>query len=107
MEVFGMTRFYRSRRFASAAMLALAATLAPPASAQLNCNVGVEFYPDDGIKRCILNGYHTWQPLVQYRGGALQSCTIEKAHTFGDVRCEAPARIEFEPDGRFRDCQPS
>ena len=87
MEVFGMTRFYRSRRFASAAMLALAATLAPPASAQLNCNVGVEFYPDDGIKRCILNGYHTFytaqghkitcadgQPLVQYRGGALDDC---------------------------------
>jgi hypothetical protein len=47
------------------------------------------------------------QPLVQYRGGALRSCTIEKAHTFGDVRCEAPARIEFEPDGRLRDCQPS
>ncbi len=115
-----MTRLSGSRRFVSAAMLAVAVTVAPHASAQLNCNVGVEYYPDDGIRRCILNGHHTFytakghkitcadgQPLVQHRGGALQSCTIEKAHTFGDVRCEAPGRIEFEPDGRFRDCQPS
>ena len=115
-----MTRLSRPRRFVSAAMLAVAATVAPHASAQLNCNVGVEYYPDDGIKRCILNGHHTFytakghkitcadgQPLVQHRGGALQSCTIEQAHTFGDVGCEAPARVEFELDGRFRGCQPS
>ena len=115
-----MTRLCKSRGFAAAAVLAVMATWAPHAFAQLNCNVGVEYYPDDGIKTCVLNGHHTLytakghkvtcadgQPLVQYRGGALQSCTIEKAHTIGDVRCGAPAQIEFEPDGRLRNCQRS
>ncbi len=92
--------------------------LAPSSHAQLNCNVGVEYYPDGGgIKRCVLNGHHTLytakglkvtcadgKALTQYPDGSVQSCSIEKSHTFDHVRCEAPSEVAFEPDGGFRAC---
>lgn len=95
--------------------------LALPSSAQLNCNVGVEYYPDGGgIKRCVLNGHHTLytarghkvtcadgKALTQYPDGAVQSCSIETSHTFDSVRCEPPSEVAFEPDGRLRTCKRS
>lgn len=95
--------------------------LALPSSAQLNCNVGVEYYPDGGgIKRCVLNGHHTLytakghkvtcadgKSLTQYSDGSVQSCSIEAAHIFDGVRCEAPNEVVFEPDGRLRQCKRS
>jgi hypothetical protein len=91
----------------------------PPSYAQLNCNAGVEYYPDGGgIKRCLLNGHHTiytakglkvtcadGKALVQYPDGAVQSCSIEKSHTFDGTRCDAPSQVEFERDGRLRECK--
>ncbi len=95
--------------------------LAPISNAQLNCNVGVEYYPDGGgIKRCVLNGHHTLytaaglkvtcadgKVITQYPDGALQSCGIERSHTFDSVRCEPPSEVTFEPDGRLRKCDRS
>lgn len=92
--------------------------LAPRAYPQLNCNVGVEYYPDGGgIKRCVLNGRHTLytasglevtcadgKALTQYPDGSVQSCSIEKSHTFDSVRCEPPTEVWFEPDGRLKKC---
>jgi hypothetical protein len=92
--------------------------IAPGSYAQLNCNAGVEFYPHGGdIQRCILNGEHTLytgtglkvtcangRVLEQYPEGALRSCTIEKFHSFDGVRCEPPAEVTFQPDGRLRSC---
>ncbi len=94
---------------------------APTSKAQLNCNVGVEYYPDGGgIKRCTLNGHHTFytakglkvtcadgRALTQFPDGAVQSCSIEQTHIFDGIRCEAPSRVEFEPDGRLRECKRS
>jgi len=94
---------------------------APTSGAQLNCNVGVEYYPDGGgIRRCTLNGHHTFytakglkvtcadgKALTQFPDGAVQSCSIEKTHIFDGIRCDAPARVEFEADGRLRECKRS
>jgi hypothetical protein len=96
-------------------------TLVPTSHAQLNCNVGVQYYPDGGgIERCVLNGEHTLytgrrlevicadgKPLTQYPDGALQSCSIEKRHVFDGVRCEPPSEVAFEADGRLRSCSRS
>lgn len=93
--------------------------LVPSSHAQLNCNVGVEYYPDGGgIKRCVLNGHHALytakglkvtcadgKALTQYPDGSVKSCSIEKSHTFDHVRCEAPSEVAFEPDGGFRSCE--
>ncbi len=95
--------------------------LALPSNAQLNCNVGVEYYPDGGgIKRCVLNGHHTLytakghkvtcadgKALTQYPDGAVQSCSIERSHTFDSVRCDPSSKVVFEPDGRLRACKRS
>lgn len=94
---------------------------APPSFSQLNCNAGVEYYPDGGgIERCVLNGHHTLytarglevicadgKTLTQYPDGALQSCSIEKVHTFDGVRCEPFSEVTFEPDGSLRECKRS
>jgi len=107
------------RRFLTAAAGAAVITgLAPPVSAQLNCNAGVEHYPGGGLKQCNLNGDHTFytakglrvtcsdgKNLVQHPNGAVKSCSIRKSHTFGDLRCTAPARVEFEADGSLRACR--
>ncbi len=95
--------------------------LVPDAYAQLNCNPGVEFYPDGGgIRRCVLNGEHKLytaagfkvicahgKPLTQHLDGALRSCGIEKVHSFDGQRCEPPAEVVFSPDGRLRACRRS
>ena len=81
----------------------------------------MEYYPGGGgIKRCTLNGHHAiytakglkvtcadGKVLTQYPDGALQSCSIEKTHTFDGIRCEGPSRVEFEADGRLRECKRS
>ncbi len=105
----------------SAAFSVLAALLlmALPSAAQLNCNAGVEYYPDGGgIERCVLNGHHTLftakglkvtcadgTALTQYRDGALKSCEIDKRHSFDSTLCEPQSEVTFEPDGRFRACE--
>lgn len=112
------------RKFEATAVFAVLVgwlVLAPASYAQLNCNAGVEYYPDGGgIRSCVLNGEHTLytgtgqkvicadgKALTQYRNGALLSCSIEKFHSFDGVRCEPPAEVDFEPDGRLRSCERS
>lgn len=106
----------------SAVTAVVAVLLFAPASfAQLNCNAGVEYYPNGGgIKRCTLNGHHTiytakglkvtcadGKPLMQYPDGAVQSCSITTPHIFEGVRCDPPSEVAFESDGRLRECRPS
>lgn len=89
------------------------------AVAQLNCNVGVEFYADGGIgiKDCNLNGNHRiynarGQPLtclngyrlVQYPDGRLQSCTLAEPVSFDATLCTRLSVVEFNPDGTLRKC---
>lgn len=106
------------RYFTVVAVATVILVFAPAAPAQLNCNAGVEHYPGGGIKQCTLNGDHTLyttkglrvtcssgKTLVQHPNGAVESCTIDRNHTFGELHCSAPARVEFEADGRLRSCR--
>jgi hypothetical protein len=91
---------------------------AMPASAQLNCNPGVEFYQDGPLKQCNLNGDHrlytqrgdvivcaNGHPLVQFPDGRLQSCTVNDTSVIAGERCEAPAWVELAPDGSLLSCR--
>lgn len=97
---------------------AAVAGLTPTSSAQLNCNPGVEHYPGGGLKQCTLNGDHTFytarglrvtcsngKSLVQHPNGSVQSCSIDEIQDIGEIRCKAPARVEFDADGSLRACR--
>lgn len=99
------------------AVLSAAALAASTATAQLNCNPGVEFYADGPIKQCVLNGNHRLhtargdvvvcadgQALVQYPDGRLRSCTVAEPAEVGGRRCEPPDRIELGNDGALERC---
>lgn len=85
--------------------------------AQLNCNAGIEFYPEGGIKSCNLNGHHRintahgeqvtcWSDhhISLYPNGRIQSCTVGAPYTIGDTQCEAGAVIDFDKDGKPLSC---
>ena len=108
-----------ARGIAVAAALA-GALGALPASAQLNCNPGVEFYAEGPLKQCNLNGDHRLytvrgdvvvcadgHPLVQFPDGRLQSCTVKTTSLIAGERCEAPAQVELDPDGALVSCRRS
>jgi hypothetical protein len=93
---------------------------ATPASAQLNCNPGIEFYHDGPVKQCNLNGDHrlhtprgdvivcaNGHALVQFRDGRLRSCTVKDTLVIAGERCEAPAEVELAPDGSLLSCRKS
>ena len=88
------------------------------AVAELNCNAGIEFYPNGGIKSCNLNGNHqlytaqgqrlvcsNGYSLVQYPGGQLKSCTISVSLTIGSVQCDRLTQIELAVDGTIIGCE--
>jgi hypothetical protein len=88
-----------------------------PASAQLNCNPGIDFYDNGPMKQCNLNGDHrlytvrgdvvvcgNGHPLVQFPDGRLRSCTLVDTSVIAGVRCDAPARIEIAHDGGLLGC---
>lgn len=90
-----------------------------PAHAQLNCNVGVEFYPGGAIRSCVLNGHHRMHtalgqpltcanghPAVLYENGRLRSCLLAQPLTSGPLPCAAGHRVEFRPDGTPTGCLP-
>ena len=90
-----------------------------PAHAQLNCNVGVEFYPGGAIRSCVLNGHHRMHtalgqpltcanghPAVLYENGRLRSCLLAQPLTSGPLPCEAGHRVELRPDGTPTGCVP-
>lgn len=108
------------RRQGVAAVLVAAMACAWPvgALAQVNCNAGIEFYPEGGVKGCNLNGNHTLytesgdvlvcadgERLEQYPDGTLRSCAIRETQRIGTVRCEAPARVELARDGALAACR--
>lgn len=90
------------------------------AVAQLNCNVGIEFYPSGEIKSCELNGDHQFwvkegqavkclngKTLTNYPNGKLKSCVIAEPHVFGKIRCQKSDRIEFDKSGNVLNCKMS
>ena len=90
------------------------------AVAQLNCNVGIEFYPSGAIKSCELNGDHQFwvkegqavkcsngKTLTNYPDGRLQSCVIAEPHVYGKIRCQKSDRIEFDENGNVLSCKMS
>jgi|GEM_PF-2023039 len=89
-----------------------------PAIAQLNCDVGVEFYPGGPIRSCTLNGHHRihtarGEPLtcasghtaVLYEDGRLKSCVLAQPLTWGPLPCGAGHRLEIGPDGEPTACR--
>jgi hypothetical protein len=105
--------------FGAPLVVGLLALLGPygHAQAQVNCNVGIEFYPGGAIRSCILNGHHRLHlpggqiltcadshPLVQYPDGRVQSCTLHAPLTVGTRTCPAGSRVEFGPDGTLTTC---
>lgn len=90
------------------------------ASAQLNCNPGIEFYAEGPIKACNLNGNHRLytvrgdvvvcadgHPLVQFPDGRLQSCTVAEPSVIAGEHCDAASRVELAPDGALESCRKS
>ena len=88
--------------------------------AQLNCNVGIEFYPSGTIKSCELNGDHQFwlkegqsvkcsngEKLTNYPDGKLRSCVVAEPHVFGKIRCQKSDRIEFDENGNVLSCKMS
>ncbi len=88
------------------------------AAAQLNCNVGIEFYPSGAIKSCKLNGDHQFwvkegqavkcadgKTLTNYPDGKLHSCFIGEPQVFGEKRCQASNRVEFDKNGDVLRCK--
>lgn len=106
------------RAICAALIVGLSIGSSPIAVAELNCNAGIEFYPDGGVKSCNLNGNHQLYTaqgqklvcangyvLVQYPGGRLKSCTISVALTIGSVQCDRLSRIELKSDGTIIRCE--
>ena len=107
------------RRFACAsAVFSLAFSM--HAVAQLNCNVGIQFYPNGTIRSCELNGDHQFwirdgqavkcangKTLTNYPDGKLESCVVAEPHVFGSIRCQKSDRIEFDENGNVLSCKMS
>lgn len=106
-----------SIRAAIVAAVFVCALGALPASAQLNCNPGIEFYENGPVKQCNLNGHHRLytvrgdvvvcadgHPLVQFPDGRLRSCTVFDTSVIAGERCEGPARVELTHDGSLSGC---
>ncbi len=102
----------------AALIVVLSVGLTNIAVAELNCNAGIEFYPDGGVKSCNLNGNHqlytaqgqrlvcsNGYALVQYPGGELKSCTIAAPLTVGSVQCDRLSQIELAADGTIIRCE--
>lgn len=104
-----------------AVLVSLATSLVmTTASAQLNCNPGIEFYAEGPIKACNLNGNHRLYtvrgdvvvcadgyPLVQFPDGRLQSCTVAEPSVIAGEHCDASSRVELALDGALESCRKS
>lgn len=99
------------------AVLAGVAAGGGPAHAQVNCNVGVDFYPGGAIRSCVLSGHHRiytpqgqplvcadGHPLVQYEGGRLQRCVLAQPLDWASPPCPAGRTVEFGRDGTLTRC---
>ena len=102
-------------------LMALGLSLAgQPVEAQINCEAGVVFYANGGIKSCVLTGHHQVYTLQgdrlicahgkimeQHADGKLKSCTLKEARDFGAQQCPAGAKVEFDGEGRLLACRSS
>ena len=117
MTLFDTRSLFRRLAYASSVVGLVFSTYAV---AQLNCNVGIEFYPSGAIKSCELNGDHQFwvkegqavkcsngKTLTNYPDGKLQSCIIAEPHVFGKIRCNKSDRIEFDQNGNVLSCKMS
>lgn len=90
------------------------------AEAQINCEGGVEFYPNGGIKSCVLTGHHqvyTQQSIrvicangttmAQHPDGKLKNCVLKEAQKIESHQCAAGANAEFDGQGHLVNCRPS
>ena len=98
--------------------LLLLSLAAPDVAAQVDCEAGVHFYANGGVKSCVLTGHHqiyTHQGvrlicahgkiLEQHPDGKLKSCTLKEAQKFGSRQCPAGAKVEFDTEGRLLACK--
>jgi hypothetical protein len=87
-------------------------------SAELNCNVGVEFHDGGPLRSCVLNGDHhlytaSGEALTcadgtrasLHRDGKLASCTLARPARLEGQDCPAGAQVEFAGDGRLLHCK--
>lgn len=99
----------------SALVLALGA---PAAGAQVNCEAGVQFYANGGVKSCVLTGHHQFytrrgsrllcahgKTLEQHVDGKLKSCILKDTRKVDGRDCAAGAKIEFDTRGRLLACK--
>ncbi len=88
------------------------------AEAQINCEVGVEFYANAGIKSCVLTGHHQvytlqgipltcahGKTMTQHPNGKLKNCILKEAQDLGGQKCAAGAKVEFDIKGSFIACR--
>ena len=88
--------------------------------AQINCEAGVEFYSNGGIKSCVLTGHHQvytsqgtriicthGKTMALHPDGKLKNCILKEAQSIDTQKCSAGAIVEFDGKGRLLNCRPS
>ncbi len=102
------------------ALMTLGLSLAgPSAEAQVNCEAGVVFHANGGIKSCVLTGNHqVYTPrgtrivcahgttMALHPDGKLKNCILKEAQRIDAQQCVAGARAEFDDTGRLLACAP-
>ncbi len=94
------------------------AILAGAARADLNCNAGIEFYPQGPVRGCVLNGHHRihtehgvavtcadGRRLEQHADGTLARCTLAQPARLDGQDCAAGSEVEFAADGAMLRCK--
>jgi hypothetical protein len=100
-------------------LLACCLVAAGAARGELNCNVGIEFYPRGGVRGCTLNGHHRihvqrglavrcadGRRLEQHPDGSLAHCTLHEPAVFDGRACPKDAKVRFDPHGILIECKP-
>ncbi len=92
----------------------------PSAVAQMDCEAGVQYYTNGGIKSCVLTSRHQvytaqgtalvcadGKAMAQHPTGKLKSCTLKYAQSVDHQNCAAGTKVEFGDKGQLVACQPS
>ncbi len=101
------------------ALLALSlALVVSPAEAQVDCEAGVEFYANGGIKSCVLTSNHQvytqqgarlicahGEIMALHPDGKLKSCILKEDQRIDTQQCVAGAKAEFDETGRLQACR--
>ncbi len=94
-------------------------SLSSSVHAQINCEGGVEFYPNGGIKSCVLTGHHqvytqigtrvicaNGKTMAQHPDGKLKACVLKETQSIESQQCDAGASVEFDTKGHLMNCRP-